>query len=117
MPFLYDGETKVNMHEFNVIDNGTRALMLTLEPIFTPLEVSQVVGFNKPCDAKYQGFREVDLEIPDSVSPKELFHWEGIDHIQLDEPTFKTHDGSIEQMCTKGWDILFVLVNFCCNLR
>lgn len=104
VPFLYGEETKVNMHEFNIIDDGKTALLLTLEPIMTSVDVSKVVGVNKPCDAKYQGFREVDLA--GSETPQETFHWEAIGHIELDEPTFKTHDGTFEQMCTKGWDIL-----------
>ncbi|KAK5174048.1 uncharacterized protein LTR77_001128 [Saxophila tyrrhenica] len=104
VPLLVDQAVKPNMHEFNVFENGTRALLLTHVDGLTPKEQSQVVGYDGPCDAKYQGFREMDV---DSVGAEEvLFEWDASHHIGLDEATYKKYDGSVDQQCARGWDIL-----------
>ena len=36
------------------------------------------------------------------------FEWDAKDHIELGETTFRKYDGSIEQQCTRGWDVLSV---------
>lgn len=102
VPLVLDGEAKPNMHSFHVIDGGKRALILNVRPWNTSIEVSQQVGFNGSCNAKYQGFRELDLE--DDSKP--IFEWDAKDYIGLDESTFRKYNGNITEMCTKGFDNL-----------
>lgn len=102
VPMLSENETNSNMHAFRIIDDGRRALMLNLRPWGTPMEMSQKLGYDGYCDAKYQGFREVDLE---NGNFDTLFEWDGR-HIGLDESTVVQHDGTIQEMCEKGWDNL-----------
>ena len=99
VPLLYKQETKPNVHEFNVVDNGKRALLLTHGDAHATHDASQAVGFNGFCDAKYQGFREVSLDTPDA--PEVIFEWDASGHIGLDETTYKKYDGSIQQQCTQ----------------
>ena len=102
---LLDGkETKPNMHSFNVFDDGKRALLLTHTAEYTTREAAKAVGFDGECIAKYQGFREVGLE--SLGSQQVVFEWDARDHIHLDEVTYRKYDGSIQQQCTRGWDIL-----------
>jgi hypothetical protein len=104
VPLLVKGGVKPNMHEFNVIENGTRALMLTHTEDGATKEASKKVGFDGLCDAKYAGFREVDVE--SSGAQDVVFEWDARHHIGLDETTYRKYDGSIEQQCKRGWDIL-----------
>jgi hypothetical protein len=106
VPLLRGKEMKPNMHEFNVFDNGSRALILTHIDTNTTKELSQAVGFDGPCLAKYQGFREVRIDSNDAQ--KVVFEWDASHHIGLDEATYRKYDGSVEQQCTRGWDILLV---------
>lgn len=104
-PLVLNDDEKADMHSFNVIDGGRRALIIHNRPINTTTEVSQhQVGFNGPCLAEYQGFRELDLESTPDFKP--LFEWNAQDWIALNESTYQTYDGTVESMCTQGWDIL-----------
>lgn len=104
VPLLHGDQTKLDFHEFNVFDNGRRALILTHTTDHASIEASKVVGFDGHCNAKYQGFREVDVDSPGSKSV--IFDWDSSRHIGLDEVTYRKYDGSIEQQCNRGWDIL-----------
>ena len=92
-----------HMHEFNVIDDGSRALVTTKTFQNASIGLSQTVGFDGECFAKYEGFRELDLVHDTSQS---LFEWRPEDHIGLLESTFKP--APVEEMYTKGWDLMYV---------
>lgn len=92
-----------NMHDFNVIDDGKRAVMLTKVYENATLEESRAVGFNGECTAKYQGFKEVDV-----ATSEILFEWNSHGHIGLEESTYKI--SPLSEMCNGnagpgGWDI------------
>ena len=101
---VHGKESKPNMHSFNVFDGGKRALLLTHTTEYSTREAAKAVGFDGKCNAKYQGFREVSLDTPGSQHV--VFEWDARDHIHLDEVTYRKYDGSIQQQCTRGWDIL-----------
>ena len=90
-----------DMHSFQVIDNGTRALIIQRLWEQTAEEDSQTVGHVGSCFAKYEGFLELDLA--NSKAPP-VFDWHASGHIALEESTFNL--GRVENMCEKGWDIL-----------
>ena len=90
-----------NRHEFNVIENGSRALALTKEE-FKKLSAaeSKIAGHDGECKVNAQGLIELDITVD---PPKTLFEWKAIDHIGLNETTFETAN------CTNNWDIQYVL--------
>jgi hypothetical protein len=102
---VIEGESEPNMHSFNVLEDGKRALVLSTRLQKTTKESSQRVGYNGSCFVRAEGFREVSLEDPNS---QPLFEWNALDWIGLDETTYKSYDGEVESMCGMGWDILLV---------
>lgn len=58
---MLDLYTKSNMHEFNVFNNGSRALYLSHTNEHMSKAISQAVGFDGSRLARYQGSREVYL--------------------------------------------------------
>ena len=101
---LDEKEVLTNMHDFNVIDDGKRVLMLTKVFENATVEESKVIGWDGECTAKWQGFKEVDL-----VTKERVFEWNAHGHIGLDEST--TVNGDLESHCAGhlgkgGWDIL-----------
>ena len=90
-----------NMHEFNVVENGTRALVFTKEiKQKVSVEGSKVVGYNGQCEVMGQGIKELDITVD---PPKSVFEWTGIDHIGLDEVTYTP--GEVNNMCIHNWDV------------
>ena len=90
-------ERTANMHEFYVIANGTRVLMLTKVFEHTSVEESKTVGFDGNCTAKWEGFKEVDL-----ATGEVLFEWNGHGHIRLDEGTIQP--GLCDRTLPSGYD-------------
>ncbi|KAK3703323.1 hypothetical protein LTR37_014535 [Vermiconidia calcicola] len=100
-----DGSRGTNMHDFNLIHDGKRVLMLTKVWENATREESAAVGFDGECTAKWQGFKEVDV-----ATSEVLFEWSAHGHIELEESTFEKK-GGIQKMCNGnagpgGWDIL-----------
>lgn len=98
----------VNMHEFSVIENGTRALVLVDHLGKPTLDETREIGYfnnDQLCKTNFDGFREVDLETGETI-----FEWSSKGHISLTEGTYK--EGTIIQMCTGelgyDWDLLYV---------
>ena len=88
-------ERTANMHEFYVMANGTRALMLTKVFEKSSVEESKTIGFDGNCAAHWEGFKEVDL-----TTDKVLFEWNGHGHIGLDENT--NFPRPVDSMCKGG---------------
>lgn len=88
----------LNGHEFNFVDNGTRALVIENNKVTCTREESKKVGFDGECIAKFQGFAEMDVT---QEGWPFSFQWNSYGHIGLDEATLT--DQKIENLC-KGWD-------------
>ena len=101
VPLVEEDDQEADMHSFNVVSNGDRAMIITNRPWNTTTNAAEQVGYGGPCFAKYQGFRELDL-----ATSKSIFEWNARDWIGLDESTYQDFDGTIETMCERGWDIL-----------
>lgn len=69
-----------NFHEFNVIDNGRRALVSTRAPTKVP---GHEVGVKEDVWINLSGFQERDTKTGDI-----LFEWQATDHISLNESSF-----------------------------
>lgn len=95
----------VNMHEFNVVENGTRALVLSNNFGNPSEDASREVGFNNGiCSAPFEGFQELVSHNASSV-----FRWSAEHHISLTESTYR--EASIQEMCEGKdgiWDTLYV---------
>lgn len=87
-----------NMHEFNVLQNGSRALVFTKED---DKKVSgKAVGFDGYCTVEAQGIKELDITVD---PPRTVFEWDGTDHIGLDETP--VYGSDINEKCTHNWGI------------
>ena len=91
------------MHEFNVVENGTRALAATRNR-FTKLslEKSRTVGFEGNCSVRADGLKEIDITVD---PPRTVFEWIGIDHIPLNDSWPAKHPDSVDKKCSDDWDI------------
>lgn len=103
VPLSIDDVTEANMHEFHLIDNGKKVLILQHQPSVVSSEESHQLGSNGSCLVKFQGFRELNLQSPNLVP---LFEWDAHGHIALDESDYMDGDKNITRMCEEGWDIL-----------
>jgi hypothetical protein len=92
-------ERTANMHEFYVIANGSRVLMLTKVFEHTSVEESKTIGFNGNCTAKWEGFKEVDL-----ATGEVLFEWNSHGHIGLDEGTIEPVNLLCSRTLPHGYD-------------
>lgn len=85
----------VDMHEFNVVNNGQSALMITSKKIICNLS-----DIGLPQDEGlviFNGFREIDIP-----SGKILFDWNSADFIPLNESSLSWN----ELLVKEGWDYL-----------
>ena len=90
---------RVNIHEFNTADNGTRVLpMIDKGGRASRLE-SQAVGYDGRCKASFPGFEEYDTN-----TWEKMFAWNSKGHIHLNE-------SFIEHTCKRGWDYLYETSN------
>lgn len=97
-----DHQKRPNMHDFNLIDDGKRALMLTT-PYQNESHISVPGEFDGLCKVDRQGFKEVDVQ-----SGEVLFEWNSEGHIGVDESTyFVNEDRKYEQMCSSYWGKFF----------
>ena len=94
------GHDAANMHEFNLFDKGTKAIVFTREVYNLSKEKSRRVGYDGECSIDTNGLLELDITVS---PPKTLFNWSSIDHISLDEITYPS-GGNVDKECQKGWD-------------
>ena len=91
---------KRDMHEFNLIEDGSRALTVTSTEYRSTVEQALAVGLKSgTCRSLWKGIQELD-----TVTSEPVFSWDARDHIGLDETTYIT--GPVEKMCKHNWDIL-----------
>ncbi|KAK5168454.1 uncharacterized protein LTR77_007024 [Saxophila tyrrhenica] len=84
----------INMHDFNVVENGTRALSMNLHRYEASLEESKAVGCDEPYDVLTSGFKEYD-----TATWEVLFEWNAMDHIPITE-------SYLETKCNNRWDFI-----------
>lgn len=97
-------EGGINTHEFNFVENGTRALVVRTERMdATEEHLSQLDEDTEDiesCRIAWDGF--VELE---AGTWKETFRWRSSDWVGLDESTL-TCNYPIEKRCN-GWDYMY----------
>lgn len=97
-----DDAKNVNTHEFNFVDNGTRALVIKNDRRKAPLDQVREIGFDGPCSVDYEHFQELDTETWEVV-----FDWDSMDHVRLSESTWL--ESSVEDRCNSHWDFLYAV--------
>lgn len=86
---------KIDLHEFNIVEDGTKALIASKTPR-EDLKIPASVGYNGRVMEIF--FDEVDLR-----TQEQLFHWRASDHVELTESSNPPPSGESEQ---KHWDWL-----------
>ena len=96
-----NGKGMFNSHEFHIVDNGTKALVVWTDREEIEEEESAKVGFQGRCEVDCNGINEFDVE-----TWERTFTWsscrDGEGNIGLDESTL--NGGSIENKCRRNWD-------------
>lgn len=96
---MIGNSSRSNLHEFNLIDNGKRALMI-LPPTSTAMQIN-VSKYNGSCEIGVQGFKEVDVETGEIY-----FEWHTQSHIGADESSLAA-DGADpktwKEHCARKW--------------
>ena len=94
----------LNMHEFNVVDNGTR--ILTMRTAVKDQDISIPAtdtkkGYDGPCKIRYVGFEERDADTLEVT-----FSWMSEDRLWLEDTMYD--DGPWKRFCTEpsGWDYI-----------
>lgn len=94
-------QIRPNMHDFHLIEDGKRALMLTT-PHQSPSHVNVPGEFVGTCKVDWQGFKEVDV-----ATNEILFEWNSQGILSVGETTYFEGNGSnkYDIMCDSYWDI------------
>ena len=87
----------LNIHDFNIVDDGKHALFVKRLPAKANKEDSKAVGYGSECSVIFDGFEEWDITNPSSAP---LFGWNSGAYVGLEESALS--DAS--SMCSKGWD-------------
>ena len=92
----------LNMHDLNVVEGGSRALVLTKQRGTATEQMSRDVGLGKGvCHAAFDGFKVMDTT---TEKWQPVFEWSTFDHLPLTESTYTDHE--IEHRCSHGWDYM-----------
>lgn len=96
-----DDQIRPNMHDFNLIDDGKRALMLTT-PHQHESHITVPGEFDGMCKVDRQGFKELDV-----ASGEVLFEWNSEGHIGVEESTYfngmERVKSTYTHMCSSYW--------------
>ena len=95
-------EVTLNIHDFNVIEDGTRALVVNRETKTVSKDVLAGLEYNDECRVTYNGFEEYDMATKDS-----LFAWSSEKHVGLEESVL-SQDDALDEKCKKQWDYVYV---------
>ncbi|KAK2767468.1 hypothetical protein FQN54_003624 [Arachnomyces sp. PD_36] len=85
-----------NMHEFNILDNGRTALVVTKDDGFQPISSGSKKIKVKISD---NGFQEIDI-----LTGEVLFSWDAMDHIPLSEAVVPPKSFDLEN--APPWDFV-----------
>ena len=91
-----DDQYGLNAHEFNFIENGTRALVIQTQNRYASKKESEKVGFEGYCRCAFDGFEELNTS-----NWKSTFRFSSLGMIRLFESSL--NNGEIQKHCTRGW--------------
>ena len=91
------GRGGFNSHDFNFVENGTKALVLYDKGQYRSEEESAMVGFKGRCKVGCNGIAEYDTKTWEMT-----FDWTSCGNILLNEST--ADRGDFDWLCVDGWD-------------
>lgn len=91
----------LNIHDFQMVDNGARALFLNKRLAKASRKNSRRVGYDGRCFVKFIGIEEWDL-----ATGKKTFEWDSEDHIGLDESVMTSEGNPVSRCNGESWDYL-----------
>lgn len=100
---MHDMIPSFNMHEFNILDNGRTALVVTKDPEFRHIPFPST---NKPSSKQIRvkisnnGFQEIDI-----LTGEVLFGWNALDHVALSETLVPLNASDINNP-NQVWDFI-----------
>jgi hypothetical protein len=93
-----DNPGRVNTHELNFVENGTRALVIKSHREEGSKEMSRKVGFDGKCVGQFDGFEEYDTR-----TWKSVFDWRSYGKVGFEESSLEGRP--IQQRC-RNWDFM-----------
>lgn len=100
--FIGKADEHANMHEFNLIEDGSRALLFFHNFTQVSKAESATVGFDGRCNVMSHTIEEADTS--DWENWKPVFKWNMLDHISVNESTMGRDQ--IDQKCSNKYDFL-----------
>ena len=89
----------LNMHEFNIVDNGTRLLLMRTVGKKTTRENSASIDFDGKCNVRFYGFEERD-----GTTLEPVFTWLSEGVVPLDDSS--AVQNPVKKRCSDGWDYM-----------
>lgn len=94
-----------NMHDFQIVNDGTKALYLTNIKKKVSREQSHTFAYDGECEVIFVGIEERDVE-----TDRITFQWDSQKHIPLREThAYPVPDGfpqyNVTNMCWNGWGV------------
>jgi hypothetical protein len=93
-----DAPARVNTHELNFVENGTRALVIKSHRQEGTKEMSKAIGYDGKCVGQFDGFEEYDTR-----TWKSVFDWRSFGKVGFDESSLTAKP--VEKRCN-GWDFI-----------
>lgn len=95
---------QLNGHEFNVFDDSKTVIVIRNHVLPATQRERDAIGFEgDECLATYNKFAEIDLK-----TGKDVFTFETLGQIGIDESTMRHDKKSVEARCQNGWDFMWV---------
>lgn len=91
----------MNMHEFNIVENGSRALTLHRNLTYASRAQTKELGVHGKCSIAAHFLRESDIT---GNASRTIFEWHMLDHIPLSEST--NLNDTVDVICKHNWDFL-----------
>lgn len=96
---IAEDDSHSNQHEFNIVNNGRRALVTTHDTKELP---ASDLGLDGDIWVRTDGFKEMNVQTGETV-----FEWATIEHVSLDESSLKNPGLKIDAFSKRhGWDAL-----------
>lgn len=100
---MHDMIPSFNMHEFNILDDGSTALVVTKDPRFHNIpspDTDKSSSEEIEVRISHNGFQEIDI-----LTGEVLFEWDAMDHVDLSETLVPLDTSEVGQP-NQLWDFI-----------
>ena len=105
---ISNNRNHTNFHDFNVVEDGTRAVSLTRdENTVLSTDKTKAIGLDVECVVRGDGIKFLDIT---TSPPQILFSWNASDHLGLEETVFTGNRSELETLCSGKafWSVQWV---------